>query len=466
MSMLLSSLLSTAAALPFALGAAQAPTAPAPTSAGPTPTGPAPSGTVAIKVGRAETISGGVIEHAVILVENGVITAVGEDLPIERGIPVLDRPEWVAMPGLVNPYSRMGLESRSGSTETSPELSPLPELLPRHRDYQRVLEAGVTTIGVYPPGLGIPGQAVALRPRGSTQAAMLVDDSTYMKIYFRSDARSKKAVRDAWTKVDEYDEKVKKAREKWEKDAEKAKSTKKPADKDAKKEEPKKDDTKKEEPKPEDKPEEKPDEKKADKKDEEASKTFVPPPPDPKVKPFLDLRDGKLSALVSIGQSADWLHWLDALGERKFEWDLRVPVSRELDLYEITKEVGEKKVRVVMEPQLSLHPGTMRQRNIPAELSRAGAKLVFIPRFDTVRDHERWLWNVGEMVGAGLEREVALRAVTLEAASVLGLEDKLGSIEKGKTANLVFFDGDPLEVGTKVSAVMLEGSFVVGEVRQ
>ena len=455
MSMLLSIWLSTAAALPFALGATQAPAA-----TGPTPTGPAPSGTIAIRVGKAETISGGVIEHAVILVENGVITAVGEDLPIERGIPVLDRPEWVAMPGLVNPYSRMGLESRSGSTDTSPELSPLPELLPRHRDYQRVLEAGVTTLGVYPPGLGIPGQAVALRPRGSTQAEMLVDDSTYMKIYFRSDARSKKAVRDAWTKVEEYDEKVKKAREKWEKDAEKAKSSKKPAD--AKKEEPKKDETKKEEPKPEDKPEEKKD----DKKEEEASKTFVPPAPDPKVKPFLDLRDGKISALVSIGQSADWLHWLDALGERKFDWDLRVPVSRELDLFEITKEVGEKKVRVVMEPQLSLHPGTMRQRNIPAELSRAGAKLVFIPRFDTVRDHERWLWNVGEMVGAGLEREVALRAVTLEAASVLGLEDKLGSIEKGKTANLVFFDGDPLEVGSKVRAVMLEGSFVVGEVRQ
>lgn len=463
MSMFSSIWFCTAAVLPLAFGAAE----------DPLPIRPGVAGTVAIKVGKAETISAGVIEHAVILIENGVITAVGEDLPIERGIPVLDRPEWVALPGLVNPYSRMGFESRSGNTETNPELSPLPELLPRHRDYSRLLEAGVTTLGIYPPGLGIPGQAIALRPRGSTQAEMLVDDSTYLKIYFRSDARSKKAVRDAWTKVDEYDEKVKKAREKWEKDAEKAKSSKKPADKkeepkkdDAKKDEAKKDDAKKDEPKPEDKPEEKPDEKKGDKKDEEASKTFVPPPPDPKLKPFLDLRDGKLSALVSIGQSADWLHWLDALGERKFEWDLRVPVSRELDLFEVTKVIGEKKVRVVMEPQLSLHPGTMRQRNIPAELSRAGAKLVLIPRFDTLRDHERWLWNVGEMVGAGLEREVALRAVTLEGASVLGLEDKLGSIEKGKTANLVFFDGDPLEVGTKVRAVMLEGSFVVGEVRQ
>jgi imidazolonepropionase-like amidohydrolase len=108
----------------------------------------------------------------------------------------------------------------------------------------------------------------------------------------------------------------------------------------------------------------------------------------------------------------------------------------------------------------------MRQRNLPAELARAGAKLVFIPRFDTVRDHERWLSHIGELVGAGLERETALRAVTLEAAEVIGMEKKLGSLEKDKTANLVFFNGDPLEVGTRVQAVMLEGQFVFGEVGQ
>ena len=60
-------------------------------------------GLLAIRVGKAETIAHGTIEHAVILIEDGKITAIGQDLPIERGIPVLDRPHWTAMPGLVHP---------------------------------------------------------------------------------------------------------------------------------------------------------------------------------------------------------------------------------------------------------------------------------------------------------------------------------------------------------------------------
>jgi hypothetical protein len=417
------------------------------------------SETIAIRVGKAETIANGPLEHAVILIENGKITAIGEDLPVERGIPIFDRPEWVVMPGLVNPYTRLGLDSRA-SADFNPEVSALPEVLPRSPEYRKVLEAGVTTLGIYPPGTGACGQAAAIKPNGSSQKEMLVKEGAYEKIYYRADARSKKMIKDAWAKVDDYDEKVKKAKEKWEKDVEKAKG-KKSSDKP------------KDEGKPEDKPkdEPKPDEKKEEPKKDEAKKdevpaTFVPPEPDPKVKPFVMMRDGKLPALVSIGQAGDWLHWLDAIGERKFDWSLRVPMTRELDLYEVADKIGEKKVRIVLEPELTLFPGTMRQRNLPAELAKAGAKLVLIPRNDTVRDHEHWLSNVGEMVGAGLDRATALRSVTLEAAGVLGLQDQLGSLEKGKTANLVFFNGDPLEVGTRVQAVMLEGTFVVGEVKQ
>ena len=47
---------------------------------------------LAVRVGRAETVSKGVIEHAVIFVEDGKIVMIGEDLPIERGIPIFDRP--------------------------------------------------------------------------------------------------------------------------------------------------------------------------------------------------------------------------------------------------------------------------------------------------------------------------------------------------------------------------------------
>ena len=107
----------------------------------------------------------------------------------------------------------------------------------------------------------------------------------------------------------------------------------------------------------------------------------------------------------------------------------------------------------------------MRTRNPAAELSRAGAKLVLIPRNDTVADHKLWLVNTGELVNAGLDRDVALRALTFEPAEMLGLGARLGSLDEGKDANMVFLNGDPFEPATRIQAVMLDGRFVYGEVK-
>ena len=419
--------------------------------------GSAPAGDLlAIRVGRAETVSHGAIEHAVILVEGGKIVIIGQDLPIERGIPVLDRPGWTVMPGLVNPYSRMGMDGRAGDRE-EPQQSAAAELYAEDDPYEELREAGVTTLGQYPAGHGLPGQAVVVRTKGDTREELLIREGAYLKVDFNSDSPSKKRVREAFEKVDEYIEQEKKAREKWEKEVEKA-SKKKPAKKDEeKKGEEKKDEEKKSEEK---KGEETPDEKK-----EEGPGKYVPPEPDEKVVPFMALRDGELSALVGIRRAGDYLHWLDAIGDEEFEWSLRVPTVRELDIFNVKQEIGERGCRVVMEPQMSVHPNTMRYRNLPAELAAAGAKLVLLPRSDSDSGHEQWLRSVGEIVAFGLDRDVALRSVTLEPAVLLGVDDRLGSLEAGKDANMLFLSADPFETSTRVEAVMLEGRFVYGEVR-
>jgi len=147
-------------------------------------------------------------------------------------------------------------------------------------------------------------------------------------------------------------------------------------------------------------------------------------------------------------------------------------VNRELDIFYVESKktydlevdgIGDRKCRVVMEPILSYYPGTMRERNLPAELSRAGAKLVLIPRSDALPDHKTWLANTGELVNAGLDRQVALRALTLEPAELLGVEKRVGSLEKGKDANLLFVNGDPFQPSTRIQAVMIEGQVVFGE---
>ena len=64
---------------------------------------------VALRVGRILTVSGPPIRNGVILVENGRIQAVGEDLPIPFGAQVIDLPDGVATPGFVDAYSHVGL---------------------------------------------------------------------------------------------------------------------------------------------------------------------------------------------------------------------------------------------------------------------------------------------------------------------------------------------------------------------
>jgi imidazolonepropionase-like amidohydrolase len=62
-------------------------------------------------------------------------------------------------------------------------------------------------------------------------------------------------------------------------------------------------------------------------------------------------------------------------------------------------------------------------------------------------------------VELGLPKESALKALTLDAARILGVEDRLGSVVKGKDADLLVFDGDPFEPCSRLTGVMLDGKY-------
>ncbi len=91
----------------------------------------------------------------------------------------------------------------------------------------------------------------------------------------------------------------------------------------------------------------------------------------------------------------------------------------------------------------------------PGELHRAGVRIAF-GTFDA--SSARVLpYEAATAVAFGLDPEAALRALTLGAAEMLGLDTYLGSIERGKWANLIVTDGDPLEVRTAVRHVIVRG---------
>jgi imidazolonepropionase-like amidohydrolase len=60
----------------------------------------------------------------------------------------------------------------------------------------------------------------------------------------------------------------------------------------------------------------------------------------------------------------------------------------------------------------------------------------------------------------GLDTETALRSLTIDAAEILGVADRVGSIQQGKDADLVILNGDPLQLTSSVEMVLINGNIV------
>lgn len=138
--------------------------------------------------------------------------------------------------------------------------------------------------------------------------------------------------------------------------------------------------------------------------------------------------------------------------------------------YEVAGEIASKKLPVLIdlkwpEAEKDSDPDdvpslrTLRFRDLapssPAALSRVGAKFAFYSGgITTPKDI---LKAAKKSIDAGLSPDAALRALTLSSAEIFGVADRLGSIDKGKIANLVIADGDLFNEKTKIKYVLVDG---------
>lgn len=101
---------------------------------------------------------------------------------------------------------------------------------------------------------------------------------------------------------------------------------------------------------------------------------------------------------------------------------------------------------------------------LPAEAYKAGIKFAFGTfTNEFVRDIP---YQAATAVGFGLPYEEALKAVTINPAQIWGAADQIGSIEKGKVADLMVTDGDPLEIPTQIKHLFIQGQEVSLENKQ
>ena len=93
--------------------------------------------------------------------------------------------------------------------------------------------------------------------------------------------------------------------------------------------------------------------------------------------------------------------------------------------------------------------------SLPAQLYKRGVKIVFASY--SAHDVRNLPYQAGFATAFGLPYDEALKAVTLNAAEIWGVADQLGSLDVGKTANVVVANGDPLDVKTDVKQVFIAG---------
>jgi len=141
------------------------------------------------------------------------------------------------------------------------------------------------------------------------------------------------------------------------------------------------------------------------------------------------------------------------------EFSIRYTVEHCTEGHLIAPFLAENKVMAAVGPTLTGKP-KMELRNktwdTPAALWKAGV------HFCIITDHpvipiEHLSVCLSLAVRAGLPREEALRAVTLSAAEHLGIADRVGSVEKGKDADIVVWDGDPLDARSRAVATIIDG---------
>lgn len=101
--------------------------------------------------------------------------------------------------------------------------------------------------------------------------------------------------------------------------------------------------------------------------------------------------------------------------------------------------------------------GRVRETFVPKAISGAGLLYSLTPGSDLSLPERMLTYQAARCVREGIPRDEALRAITLHGARILGLDDRLGSIEVGKDGHLVVFSGDPLEFSSVVEKVFIDG---------
>lgn len=176
--------------------------------------------------------------------------------------------------------------------------------------------------------------------------------------------------------------------------------------------------------------------------------------------------DGRVPLLLRVHRASD----ISTVIRLAREYDVRVIVMGGTEAWLLAEELASAGIPVILDSMANLPQNFDRlnaRLDSPALLARAGVRFALGGHGANQNHNARNITQAaGIAVANGLSRAAALEAVTLAAADIYGVGDRLGSIEAGKRANLIIWNSDPLELTSFPDQVLIGGEPVPMESRQ
>ena len=413
---------------------------------------------VALRGGKLLTVSHGTIENGVLVIENGKIVAVGpaSSVKVPKDARVIDVKGMTVYPGIIDSETQLGLTEISAEDMTNDLVEASEEIMPHMHVYDAFHAEselipvtrlnGITNAIVAPENRDtLPGQDSFIQLAGKSGEEMLQVRDIAMPLNFSAAQRRNQGpfdrrkfpstrmglaaqLRQAFLDAQDYaqhwaDYERRKA------DYEKGKSA--AADASGKPEE----------------------------KDKEKDKKQPPMPPkrDLKLEALLPYLQGKKMVVLAAEESNDLQ---TAVGLAR-EFNLKFVLNHISHAQSVLDYVASLNVPVIVGPIYEDPKPDERYDavySLPAQLNKRGVKIAFAS-YDA-HNSRNLPYQAGFATAFGLPYDEALKAVTLNAAEIWGVADKLGSLDVGKTANVVVANGDPLDMKTDVKQVFIEGKEV------
>ncbi len=380
----------------------------------------------AIIHGHVQTMSGAEFSDGAVLMENGKLTAVGENLSIPDGTEIIDAGGRLVLPGFVDAHSHLGMweecigfEGADGNELTdpvTPQLRAIDGVYPLDPPFFEACKAGVTAVVTGPGSTNvIGGQFLAMKTAGRCADDMVIKNPVAMKCALGENPKNyynqkgmapitrmgiAGILRDTLACTTDY----------------------------------------------------------MQRKEQAGEDVLKRPAYNPKYEAMIPVVKGELPIKVHAHRSDDIL---TAIRIAK-EFNLKMTLDHCTDGHLIVKELQSAGYDAIIGPSFGFKT-KLELRNKTFEtaaiLCHSGIKVAIMTDHPVYSESDLPLF-AGLAQKAGMTREEALRAISINAAEIVGIADRVGSLEQGKDADVVIWENDPLGINFKTYCTIVNGEIV------